>query len=257
MRAQFLDTIAGGLGGKTQMKLITLNRSPQVWAALKELNDSTWPRFLLNADVRNWSSIYTVFQRFQLLVLDGCNLVAAGLSVPFEWNAGLPPPSTIDEVVYSARWPLMSTGVLCALGVLVRPKYRRQGLSRTILLEMRNLSQKYGLHGVLAPVRPSLKHEEPEESIESYADRRDETGRLWDPWLRVHEELGGERLGFANAAVSVNGSLSEWESWTEMRFRETGSYCIPEGLVPINIDLKSNRGAYNEPNIWYYHRIDS
>lgn len=88
-------------------------------AALKALNDSTWPRFLLNADVRNWSSIYTEFQSFQLLVLDGCSLVAAGLSVPFEWNAGPPPPSTIDEVVYSARWPLTSTGVLCALGVLV------------------------------------------------------------------------------------------------------------------------------------------
>lgn len=239
------------------MKLVTLNRSPKLRAALKELNDSTWPRFLLNADVRNWSSIYTEFQSFQLLVLDGCSLVAAGLSVPFEWNAGPPPPSTIDEVVYSARWPLTSTGVLCALGVLVRPAYRRQGLSRTILLEMRNLSRKYGLRGVLAPVRPSLKHEKPEEFIESYADRRDETGHLWDPWLRVHEELGGERLGIANAAVSVNGSISEWESWTEMQFRETGSYCIPRGLVPININQERDQGTYNEPNIWYYHRVDS
>ena len=239
------------------MKLVTLNKVPKMWAALKDLNDSTWPRFLLNADVRNWSSIYTEFQSFQVLVLDGDNLVAAGLTVPFEWNAGLPPPSTIDAVVYPARWPLKSTGVICALGVLVRPEYRRQGLSRTILLEMRNLSEKYGLRGVLAPVRPNRKHEYPEESIEAYADRRDEKGRLWDPWLRVHEKLGGERLGFAMSAVSVTGSISEWESWTEMQFPEAGSYSIPQGLVPIKIDHERDQGTYYEPNIWYYHRIES
>ena len=239
------------------MKFVTLNKVPKMSVALKELNDSTWPRFLLSADVRNWSSIYTEFQRFQVLVLDGGNLVAAGLTIPFEWNVGLPPPSTIDEVVYPARWPIESTGVLCALGVLVRQEYRRQGLSRTILLKMRNLAEAYGLQGVLAPVRPNRKHEYSEESIESYADRRDEKGRLWDPWLRVHEELGGERLGFAPAAVSVVGSIREWESWSEMQFPVAGSYNIPEGLVPITIDHENDQGTYYEPNIWYFHRIGS
>ena len=239
------------------MRFITLNKAPKLSAALKELNDATWPRFLLSADVRNWSSIYSEFQSFQVLALDGNNLVAAGLAVPFEWNVGPPPPSTIDEVVYSARWPLESTGVLCALGILVRPEYRRQGLSRTILLEMRNLSEINGLQGVLAPVRPNRKHEHPEESIESYADRRDEKGRLSDPWLRVHEELGGERLGVALEAVSVIGSIEEWESWTEMRFPVAGSYSIPEGLVPITIDCEKGQGNYFEPNVWYFHQIQS
>lgn len=241
----------------TQMRFITLNKAPKLSAALKELNDATWPRFLLSADVRNWSSIYSEFQSFQVLALDGNNLVAAGLAVPFEWNVGLPPPSTIDEVVYSARWPHESTGVLCALGILVRPEYRRQGLSRTILLEMRNLSEINGLQGVLAPVRPNRKHEHPEESIESYADRRDEKGRLADPWLRVHEKLGGERLGVALEAVSVIGSIEEWESWTEMRFPVAGSYSIPEGLVPITIDCEKGQGTYFEPNVWYFHQIQS
>lgn len=88
---------------------------------------------------------------------------------------------------------------------------------------MRNLSEINRLQGVLAPVRPNRKHEHPEESIESYADRRDEKGRLADPWLRVHERLGGERLGVALEAVSVIGSIEEWESWTEMRFPVAGS----------------------------------
>ncbi len=103
---------------------------------------------------------------------------------------------------------------------------------------MRNLSETYGLQGVLAPVRPNRKHECSEESIESYADRRDELGRLWDPWLRVHEELGGERLGITLKTVSVIGSIKDWESWTGMQFPVAGSYSIPDGLVPITIEIK-------------------
>ena len=239
------------------MKRITLDKLPEMSAALKALNDTTWPRFLLGADVRNWSSIYTEFQRFQVLVLDRGGLVAAGLTVPFEWNAGLPPPSTLDEVVYPAHWPLKSPGVLCALGVLVRPAYRRQGLSRTILLGMRHLAGKNGLQGLLAPVRPIRKQEHPEESIESYADRRDEKGRPYDPWLRVHEGLGGERLGCAPAAVSVIASNEEWKSWTGMRFTTAGSFRIPQALVPITIDQEKDQGVYREPNIWYLHQTAS
>ncbi len=236
------------------MEIVTLNEAPEMSSALKELNDSTWPEFLLRADVRNWSSIYEEFHNFQVLVLDGHTLVAAGLSVPFEWTPGCSLPSTIDEIVYPARWPLEAEGVLCALGVLVRPKYRRRGLSRAILTEIRGLSEVHGLQGVLVPVRPNRKHEYPDESIETYADRRDENGCLLDPWLRVHEELGGDRLGFLQASVTVTASIREWENWTGMQFPTSGSYSIPEGLVPLVIDFEKDQGTYQEPNVWYFHQ---
>ncbi len=236
------------------MDLVTLDRMPEMSGALKELNDSTWPEFLLRADIRNWSSIYTKFQGFQILVLEHSALVAAGLTVPFEWVPGDPLPSTIDEMVYSARWPVKTAGVLSALGVLVRPMYRRRGISRKILSEMRSLSTAKGLRGFLAPVRPNRKHEFAEASIEAYAERRDDKGRLLDPWLRVHEEMGGERLGFMHKSLTVTASNQDWEKWTGMRFSTSGSYCIPDGLAPITIDQEENLGTYREPNIWYFHR---
>ena len=236
------------------MDLVTLDRMPEMSGALKELNDSTWPEFLLRADIRNGSSIYTRFQGFQILVLEHNVLVAAGLTVPFEWVPGDSLPSTIDEVVYPAHWPLMTDGVLCALGVLVRPMYRRRGISRKIHSEMRSLSTAKGLRGVLAPVRPSRKHEFAEESIEAYVSRRDEKGRLLDPWLRVHEEMGDERPGFLHKSLTVTASIQDWEKWTGMRFSTSGSYCIPDGLAPITIDLEENLGTYREPNVWYFHR---
>ena len=236
------------------MDLVTLDRMPETSGALKELNDSTWPEFLLRSDIRNWSSIYTGFQGFQILVLERSALAAAGLTVPFEWVPGDPLPTTIDEIVYPAHWPLKTAGVLWALGVLVRPMYRRRGISRKILSEMRSLSEVKGLRRVLAPVRPNRKHVFPEEEIETYANRRDEKGRLLDPWLRVHEELGGERLGFMHESVTVTASIQDWEKWTEMRFSTSGSYCIPDGLAPITIDLKKDLGTYREPNVWYFHR---
>ena len=227
---------------------------PEMSGALKELNDSTWPEFLLRSDIRNWSSIYTGFHGFQILVLKHNVLIAAGLTVPFEWVPGDLLPYTIDEVVYPARWPLRTAGVLCALGVLVRPTYRRKGLSREVLSEMRSLSEIKGLRGVLAPVRPNQKHVFPEASIETYAERRDEKGRLLDPWLRVHEEMGGERLGFMYESLTVTASIQDWEKWTRMRFPRSGAYCIPDGLAPITIDLEENLGTYREPNVWYFHR---
>lgn len=236
------------------MDLVTLDRMPEMSGALKELNDSTWPEFLLRADIRSWSSIYTRFQGFQILALEHSALVAAGLTVPFEWIPGRSLPSTIDEVVYTARWPLMTAGVLCALGVLVRPMYRRRGISRKILSEMRSLSTAKGLRGVLVPVRPNRKHEFAEESIETYAERRDDKGRVLDPWLRVHEEMGGERLDFIHKSLTVTASIQDWEKWTGMRFSTSGSHCIPDGLAPITIDLEGNLGTYREPNVWYFHR---
>ena len=236
------------------MELVTLDSTPMMSGALKELNDATWPEFLLRSDIRNWSSIYTGFQSFQILVLEHNALVAAGLTVPFEWIPGDLLPSTIDEVVYPAHWPLMTAGVLCALGVLVRPMYRRKGLSRRVLSEMRSLSEVKGLRGVLAPVRPNRKHEFAEESIETYAECRDEKGRLLDPWLRVHEEMGGERLGFMHKSLTVTALIQDWGKWTGMRFSTSGSYCIPDGLAPITIDLEKDLGIYREPNVWYFHR---
>jgi hypothetical protein len=38
--------------------------------------------------------------------------------------------------------------------------------------------------------------------------------------------------------------------WAGMAFPESGSYVIPEALVPLEIDTEVDRGIYIEPNTW-------
>ena len=49
------------------------------------------------------------------------------------------------------------------------------------------------------------------------------------------------------------GAVADWESWTKMRFPETGDYVFPQGLALLNIDRADDRGSYWEPNVWMIH----
>jgi hypothetical protein len=231
-----------------------LASAPELTEELKRLNDSSWPRFLYHGDIRGWSSLYDTFAEFQLLFVERDTLAGGGLTIPLAWNLGDALPETLDEIVYCARWPLeQKQGVLCALGALVNPGFRRKGLSRRILDAMCDLASRKGLAGLLAPVRPTRKHEYPLESIEQYATRRNDSGSLFDPWLRVHEERGGRQLGVLHRSLTVTGNVDDWEQWSGLNFAGTGEYTIEHALTPVSIDGERNVGEYVEPNIWYYH----
>ncbi len=45
-------------------------------------------------------------------------------------------------------------------------------------------------------------------------------------------------------SMAITGSVEDWESWTEMRFPETGDYVFPEGLAPVRIDRERDLGEY-------------
>jgi hypothetical protein len=74
------------------------------------------------------------------------------------------------------------------------------------------------------------------------------------PWLRVHERMGGEVADVAPAAMTVEGSLTEWEGWTGIAFPDSGSFVVPGGLVPVEIDVTEDAGRYVEPAVWVQHR---
>ena len=236
------------------MMTTTLSKVPKLAAAVKQLNDSTWPEFLLYCNVRGWSSLYSVFAEFQVVFVEDGQLIAAGLTVPCSWDPGLPVPQTIDEVLWEARWPLTTPrGVLCALAALVAPDWRGRGLSPQLLTCMVQLAGRLGLIGVLVPVRPTHKHEFPDEPMETYCARRNADGKLFDPWLRVHDQLGGRYLGIGDATVSVSGTVAEWERWTGQKFNRSGEYVVAGALAPVVFDIEAGIGTYREPNVWYFH----
>jgi hypothetical protein len=118
---------------------------------------------------------------------------------------------------------------------------------------MVELASRLGLMGVLVPVRPTHKHKFPEEPMEAYCARRNAEGSTYDPWLRVHEQLGGRRLGIGEATVTVRRTVGDWEKWTGQKFNRSGQYVIVEALTPVVIDLEAGIGTYREPNVWYFH----
>jgi hypothetical protein len=53
--------------------------------------------------------------------------------------------------------------------------------------------------------------------------------------------------------MCITGTVSEWTNWTGLTFPESGTYIVPEALVPITIDRDRDEGRYVEPNFWMHH----
>jgi len=97
------------------------------------------------------------------------------------------------------------------------------------------------------------KHGQTLNPIEHYARWTRPDGSPFDPWMRVHTQLGA-RIGPAIPhSLHITGTVGQWESWTQLRFPETGDYVFPAGLATVRIDRDRDLGEYWEPNIWIIH----
>jgi hypothetical protein len=89
--------------------------------------------------------------------------------------------------------------------------------------------------------------------MEIFASWNREDGMSIDPWIRTHQRLGATILGAARRSMVIRGSVTEWESWTEMLFPQTGRYVVPDALGLIEIDRDADQGTYVEDNLWMQH----
>ena len=120
---------------------------------------------------------------------------------------------------------------------------------------MAELCRRHGLANLIAPVRPSLKARYPLTPIERYAAWTRPDGLPFDPWMRVHARLGGRILRTAPRSLRITGTVAEWESWTGLQLPESGTYVIPDGLAPLEVDRERDVGSYWEPNVWMAHAL--
>jgi len=239
---------------------VTLAQRPDLAAQVRALTLEVWAEFLRHDAVCNryWRLLYSTFARFQVVLCDPADtVIAAGHTIPLVWDgtqADL--PSGIDGVlkrgVRGATHSQVPT-TLSALAAMVVPSHQRRGLSTAILQAMRSTAAIHGLTALIAPVRPTLKHRYPLTSVERYVRWTRPDGSPFDPWLRVHWHLGAEFLQVAPQSMVVMGTVQEWETWTDMRFPESGPYVVPEALQPVLIDRESDCGRYEDPNIWMRH----
>jgi GNAT superfamily N-acetyltransferase len=220
------------------------------------LSRPTFPEYMHHSPIGNryWGRLYDAFPDFQLGLLDEDELVAELHSVPVAWDG------SDEDLLYgweeafprafeSGREP----DVLCALAISVRPDRQGGGLSTRMLNAMREAARVNGLRELIAPVRPTLKSSYPLIAIERYMNWRRDDGTHFDPWIRIHERIGGRILAPASESMTIEAPATDWEEWTGMRFPEDGEYTFPGALAPLNV--REGVGRHVEPNVWLVHDV--
>jgi GNAT superfamily N-acetyltransferase len=211
---------------------------------------SIWPEFMSKDAIVGgfWQRLYEVFPDFQFWVVDGKETIGYACTVPVHWD-GLPEPRGVDWALSNGQFGEPTT--LCAIVAGLLPDYRGKGISHVLLRRMASLATAHGLDCMIAPVRPTWKERYPLTPIDSYVKWRREDRFHYDPWIRTHERVGADVLEAAPRSLTVTGSRTEWESWTDLQFPEDGDYVVPGALVPIRFE--NGVGTYVEPNVWMRH----
>jgi hypothetical protein len=221
-----------------------------------------WTEIMLHDPVCNtyWRGLAEHFPECQIYLVEDetDELVGAGNTVPVSWDGtvdGL--PGGLDAVLLAAirdRAAQPPPTALCALQAGVLPQHRSRGLSTVIIGGMREAAERLGLPDLIAPVRPNRKSRYPLTPIERYVTWTRPDGLPLDPWLRVHARLGAEIMRICERSMTIPGTVAQWEAWAGLAFPESGTYVVPEALVPITIDREADHGLYVEPNVWMRHR---
>ncbi|MET8306760.1 GNAT family N-acetyltransferase [Micromonospora sp. NPDC005173] len=244
------------------LEIVTVAQRPELAPLLDDFDDA-WPEFM------SWdpmASLYyavadRLYPEFVLLAVDPAEpdrAVARAYSVPLSWTEERLPPGGWDRIVQRAtinRLAGTSANTVSALEICVRPEARGRGLSARMLDAMRENTRRLGYHTLVAPVRPSGKHEVPDEPMDRYAFRVRDDGLPVDPWLRTHVRAGGRIESVAPRSMTIPGTLQEWRRWTGLPFDRTGQVHVPGALVPVWCDVEHDHGVYVEPNVWVRHQL--
>jgi GNAT superfamily N-acetyltransferase len=240
----------------------TYAERPDLFQQARVLNPSVWPEFMLNDPVadRLWDYLDQDFAAYQSMLCDDAGtVVAVGNVLPLVWDgtrAGMPAgwDDAFERAV--AGWKAgRQPNTLSAVQVTVDKRRQGQGLSRWVLRAMKYAAARHGFTTLIAPVRPTLKAQYPLTPMERYITWQHADGRLFDPWLRVHQSLGAELISVCPESMRIPGTVKQWEAWTEMRFPESGVYVVPGALTPVTIDCERDLGEYVEPNVWMRHAV--
>jgi GNAT superfamily N-acetyltransferase len=214
----------------------------------------TFPEYMHNNEPGNkyWGRLYTDFPEFQIALLDGEELVAEAHAVPVPWDGTREDlPSGWDEAFVRGMTSDREPTVLSALAISVSPTRQGQQLSSRMIHAFKDTARSAGLSAVIAPVRPTWKERYPLIPIERYLGWRRDDGRHFDPWIRIHERVGGEIFAAAPRSMVISAPASDWEEWTGMAFPDDGDYIFPGCLAPLTV--VDGVGTHVEPNVWMKH----
>ncbi len=253
---------------KKEFKLYTSKERPDLVQAGDVIASSNWPEFMLHDSVADkyFMSLYDVFPEFQYWLVDEVDdkeiIIGIGNTITLFFDGELKdlPEKGWDwalEKGFLDKEKGIKPNFQCALSITMNPLYKGKGISSEMVIAMKELGERAGLQNLILPVRPSGKHKYPLISMENYLEKwiREEDGFSTDPWVRVHQKLGGKIIKSCNEAMLIEGTVSDWQEWTGFFFLESGKYIIPDALNVVEFDIEKDLGSYIEPNVWMIHEL--
>ena len=248
----------------TRYQIIKPDDLPDYRKLAGAIGDASWPEFMMHDSIANdyWHELFDRFGEYQFALMDTetHRMAAMGNSLPFHWEEGLSalPEGGWDWVFLKAvedHKNGITPNIQSAIQIAIHPDYQSQGLSSTMIQAMRAIGESKGFKHLVAPVRPNQKSKYPLISIDDYIKWTSDEGLPFDAWLRVHARLGARILKPCHEAMIMRATRAEWETWTDLKFPQSGTYFIPGALNPMEMDLEKDEGVYVEPNVWMVHEI--
>jgi len=224
----------------------------------EELTKPTFPEYMNQSEAADlyWGRLYTDFADFQVaLVNDDDDLLAEAHALSLPWDGTLEDlPSGWEEGFVRGMTSEKPPTALMAIAISVAPDQQGRKLSSRMIRTFTDNARTARLaNGVIAPVRPTWKERYPLIPIESYLEWRREDGSHFDPWIRIHERVGGIILAAAPESMLIRAPVADWEEWTGMRFPADGEYVFPGALATLVVE--AGIGIHVEPNVWISHTV--
>lgn len=239
------------------MRLVRYADHPELEETRHELLSlQTFPEYMHHNDPGNkyWGRLYTDFPDFQVALLDGDELVAEAHALPVAWDGTLDDlPAGWDDAFVRGMTSARPPTVLSALAISVSPTRQGQQLSSRMIEAFKDTARAAELTAVIAPVRPTWKERYPLIPIERYMGWRRDDGTHFDPWIRIHERIGGEIIAPAPESMVMHAPVADWEEWTGLRYPEDGAYVFPGCLATLVV--RDGIGTHVEPNVWMKHPV--
>ena len=232
--------------------------------AVIQVARASWPEFMWqdHAAEEYWHELFDRFAEYQSVLLETATgrVAAIGHSLPFRCDQELSelPEEGWDWVIQKAvqdHKHAIEPNMQAAIMVAIAAEYRRQGLSKRVLQSLQSISETNGFKHLVVPVRPNQKSQYPLISMDDYLKWKTQDGLPFDAWLRVHVRAGGRITKVCHASKTILGARDEWETWTDLRFPQSGSYVVPGALNPLEMNVEKDEGIYIEPNVWIAHEI--
>jgi hypothetical protein len=257
MTTQHLESVSS-------YRIVFQDERPELLGRRNHLLDS-WSSFILENPfgIQYWDYLYEYFPKFQFFVLtDDDQIIGEGNTIPFYLEGGIEalPDRGWDDVLERGmigyRQGVVPNAV-SALSATIARDQQGKGISQLILKTMKARTIEMGMKTFVAPVRPSQKALYPLISMERYITwTHDNSGAPFDAWLRTHWRLGARMIRVCPQSMLIRSTIANWETWTKLRFPESGTYVVPGALNPVEMDVPGDQGVYIEPNVWMQHPIE-